>query len=280
MKRVLLLGGTGFIGRNVLPQLCERYGVVSPARTELDLLDVTVARRYMERGRFDAVVHLATPTAHNPLDKLEDLFSRSLRIFASLAHCSDLYDRMIYIGSGAEYGKHRTIANISEIEYGKELPRDDYGLSRYIMSELAQKRGNIVNLRLFGCCGYGDPPHKLIPYAISCIKANQPIELRQNTMFDFLYVKDIAPVLLHFVENRAKDNAYNLCSGTPVLTGDIAAEARRQMESDAPIEFENDGLGLEYTGSNERLRAEMPDWKPRTIPESIKEILEYENRRI
>jgi hypothetical protein len=47
---------------------------------------------------------------------------------------------MIYIGSGAEYGKHRAIVNAAEDAFGQELPRDAYGLSRYLMSEIAVRQ--------------------------------------------------------------------------------------------------------------------------------------------
>lgn len=35
MKKILLTGGSGFIGRNILPLLREKYCVVSPSRKEL-----------------------------------------------------------------------------------------------------------------------------------------------------------------------------------------------------------------------------------------------------
>jgi GDP-L-fucose synthase len=276
---MLLLGSTGFIGRNATPYLRDRYEIATPTRADLDLLDSAATRRYLKRGEFDIIVHLANPTAQNPVDREEELFERSMRVFASLAHCNDLYGKMLYIGSGAEYGKHRSIERIAETDFGRELPRDAYGLSRYIMNELAEKAGNIHNLRVFGCYGSGDPPYKLMPHIIGRIRANEPIELRQNVRFDFLYVKDIAPVLVHFVENEPKHKAYNLCSGEPVTIGGIAMEIRRLMNSNAPIVFEKDGLGLAYTGSNERLRAEAPQWRPTAIEAGIKEMLENENRQ-
>jgi GDP-L-fucose synthase len=279
-KKVVVTGSTGFMGRNVTPYLRKRYDISVPARTELDLLDADAVRRYLNRENFDAVIHLATPTGHNPLDKQDEIFERSLRVFMSLACCSDLYGGMIYIGSGAEYGKHRSIANVKEDVFGQELPQDSYGLSRYIMSEAAERHSNIYNLRLFGCYGAGDPPHKLIPYIIGRIRANKPMELKQNVLFDFLYVKDMVPVIEHFINNAPIHKAYNLTSGIQMLIGDIAAEVRRQMKSDVPMVFKQEGLGLEYTGNNERLRSEIPHWLPTSIETGISEILKDENRKL
>ena len=277
MKRVLLLGKTGFIGSNIEVCLRKQCIITAPARDELDLLNTNAVRAYINNRKFDVVVHLANPTGHNAVDKEDEIFERSLRVFTSLLHCNELYEKMIYIGSGAEYGKHRAIVNARECEFGQELPCDSYGLSRYIMSELAEKSKNIYNLRVFGCYGIGDPLHKLIPFIISCIRKDKPIALRQNTVFDFLYVKDIAPVIMHFIENEPEHKVYNLCSGEPILIGSIAEKIRCQMNSNVPISFKKEGYGLEYTGNNERLRLEKQNWCPRLIDEGIKEIIDCEN---
>jgi GDP-L-fucose synthase len=280
MKKILLTGGTGFMGQNILPLLRVSFRVTSPARTEMDLLDAVTVRKYLELGGYDAVIHLATPTAQNPVDKYEELFERSLRVFMSLAHCSELYGKMLYLGSGAEYGKHRDIAEIPEECFGEELPRDAYGLSRYVMSEIAQSKDNITNFRLFACHGPGDAPHKLIPYIIKCISEKRPIELRQNARFDYLYVDDVAQVMRFFINNTPKFKAYNLCSGQPIMLSDIAREVRRQMNVDVPIVFKSNGMGNEYTGSNARLAAGFPEWRPTSIEQAIERILDYENRQL
>ena len=273
MKAILLTGATGFIGRNLLPLLQESYTVSAPSRRELNLLDVEAVRRYLHKGQFDAVIHLANPTGHNPQDSQNELFERSLRVFSALEHCAGLYGKMIYLGSGAEYGKHRDISKVCEEAFGAELPRDAYGLSRYIMSRMAEKHDNIVNLRLFACCGPGDPPHKLIPCIINCINEKKDIELRQDVWFDFIYVEDILPVLMHFIEHPSKFKAYNLCSGERIKISSIAHEVRQQMGSGANIVLNKNGFNLEYTASNARLREELPHWKPRSISMAVCGIL-------
>ncbi len=277
MKRVLLTGATGFIGRNILPQLRARYHVVAPSRAELDLLDASATKRFLSVERFDAVVNLAAPTGHNPLDKPGELFERSLRVFTSLAVCSGLYGKMIQIGSGAEYGKHRALTSVREEDFGDELPRDAYGLSRYLMSELAESYHNIVHLRLFGCYGPTDPPHKLVPSIIRCACEEDRIVLNQECWFDFLYVEDIADVLIHFIENGGAHRAYNLCSGSRVRISSIAEEVCKQMGVKKEIMFTKEGFNLEYTGSNERLRTEMNGWTPLSMPDSIHHILTKED---
>ncbi len=274
----MLTGATGFIGRNILPLLRERYTVAAPGRADLDLRDAEAVRRFLEKGKFDAVVHAANPTGANPFDAGERLFEHSLRVFASLEHCAGLYGKMLYFGSGAEYGKHRALDMIAEDRIGEELPRDAYGLSRYLMQRLAARRDNIVNLRLFGCYGPGDPDYKLIPGIMHQVRAGREIRLRHNVRFDFLYVDDIVPVLEYCLENRPTCRDYNLCGSRPVTLLSVAEAVRRQMKSAAPIIVGTEGDGLAYTGSNERLRREIPLWKPRSMDEGIDNILTAEQR--
>ena len=278
MKRLLVLGSSGFIGRNITPILRERYHITAPTRAELDLLDMDAVTHYLEQGRFDVIINAATPTGHNPLDS--QIFERSLRAFTALAHNAGLFGKMLYIGSGAEYGKQRAIVHVKEDEFGQRLPRDDYGLSRFIMSELAERTDNIINLRVFGCYGAGDPSHKLIPHIMNCIRQEKTIQLAQNVRFSFLYVRDIAHILMLLIEGVPKFKAYNLTSGVPLLIGDIAARVERMMGSDKPIVFRQSGMGLEYTGDNSRLCAEFPEWHPTTMDAGIHEVISIENSRL
>ena len=120
MKKLLLTGGTGFIGRNILPILREKYDVIAPTRTELNLSDETAVRSFLESGRFDIVFHCANPNpARNDLDTLNRLGLDSLRVYFSLSRCSDLFGRMFYLGSGAEYDKRSDIASVKEESFGE-----------------------------------------------------------------------------------------------------------------------------------------------------------------
>jgi GDP-L-fucose synthase len=276
MKHVLLTGVTGFIGRNILPALKILYNVTTPGRTELNLLDMNAVKQYLAKGQFDAVLHLAIPTGNNSLDAPEELFERSVRAFVTLANCSVSYGKMIYIGSGAEYGKHRPLVQVREEVYGEEIPKDVYGFSRYIISELAKRYSNIINLRVFSCCGPGDHGFRLIPSVIAQARSGNKVVLSQDCFFDYLYVTDIANVFIHFIENDNKHSDYNVCSGERISIVTIAEEVCRQIGVNATVTCRRSGLNLEYTGSNARLRAELSDWQPLPMQDCIARILKEE----
>ena len=54
-----------------------------------------------------------------------------------------------------------------------------------------------------------------------------PIVLRQDIVFDYLYVKDLVKLTMWFIENEARHRAYNVCSGRPVAITELARAIAR-----------------------------------------------------
>ncbi len=271
MKKLLLTGGTGFIGRNILPALREKYDVSAPTRAELNLSDETAVRSFLENGRFDFVFHCANPNpAKNNLDAPDRLGLDSLRAYFSLRRCSDLFGRMFYLGSGAEYDKRFDIVFVKEEQIEARLPADDYGFAKYVINQDTRHSENIYNLRIFGCYGPTDAKTKFIRDAIDCCLENRPITIRQNCMFDYMYVEDLAHISHRLMEKEGLAfHDYNVCSGKRISLLEIAEIVKKQMNNPYPIKIAKDGWNKEYTGDNSRLLKEISDFRFTTIEEGI-----------
>jgi GDP-L-fucose synthase len=76
MEKILLTGGTGFIGRNILPLLKKYYNVVAPARSELDLMNKSNIDNYLSANSFDILIHAALPKWNADLWKYGSDFIR------------------------------------------------------------------------------------------------------------------------------------------------------------------------------------------------------------
>ena len=55
--KILILGSSGFVGRNIYEYLCKKkYRVVAPKRVELDLLDTKKVFEYISNCNPDIIV--------------------------------------------------------------------------------------------------------------------------------------------------------------------------------------------------------------------------------
>lgn len=255
MKKILLTGSSGFVGGNILPFLKDKYIVSAPNRKELDLRNPEMVREYLADGKFDVVIHFASPSpirsAH--LDRYDTLFEDSLRIFMNFYSVRNTFGKMIYSGSGAEFDKRRDIVSITEEQIGECIPHDAYGFSKYIINELAQQSNNIFNLRIFACYGPGEYKSKFITHAIRCCLEKKNITIRQDCYFDYLYIEDYVRYLLYFIDNAPKFHDYNAVSGQPIKLSTIAEIVNSQLGNPRPVQIMTKGMNREYTASNKRI---------------------------
>ena len=277
MKRVLLTGGSGFIGRNVAPILNQKCILFAPNRQELNLFDEISVREYIKKNKIQVIIHSANPNPiKNPKDSQETMFEDSIRIFMNLYKAQDYYEMMYTMGSGAEYDKTMDICQIEEACESRSIPKDSYGLAKYTINQIIKENNKQCNLRIFACYGPTDHESKFITHCINCCKNNQDITIRQNCYFDYMQVQDLGKILVHFINNGAGYRSYNVCSGVSLTLLEIAKEVRKQMKVNNKIIVFKEGYNKEYTGSNKRLLEELGDYKFININEGIKIQIESE----
>lgn len=276
VRRILLTGAGphGFVGRNIAPALRERYIVFAPSSQELDLCDYGGVARYVDSNRIDTVIHGAAQSALRA--GAEEALRRDLQMFFNLDKLSGQLDKVLYFGSGAEFDKRFPMENIREEEIGRSVPDWYYGLEKYIMTLHARRSKNIYNLRLFGIFGkYEHWQSKFVSNL--CCKAvyGLPLSVRQNCMFDYLYVDDLPGIVIWFLEHQPQYHDYNVCTGRPI---DLLSIARTVLEcagKDLPISVAKDGWNLAYTADNRRLSREMGELRLHDWKQAVGELYQY-----
>lgn len=277
MKRVLLTGGTGFIGRNIRPYLEKTCHLFAPKRVELDLYDQDQIRKYIVSNKIDIIVNAANPNpVKNSLDKAETMFEDSIRMFMNFYMAQDYYEMMYTLGSGAEYDKSKDICSIQEKEEWRSIPYDSYGLMKFTINQIIANSEKQCNLRVFGCYGPTDHESKFITHAIRCCLRNENITIRQNCFFDYMQVMDLAKIVKYFIYNKPKYRSYNVCTGTRVSLTKIACIVREQMKSENEIIILSEGFNKEYTASNKRLMEEIQNYRFISLEEGIAMQIAYE----
>lgn len=241
-RSVLVLGGTGFIGGNLLRKLISSgfqttaIGFADRGQPErlslVDGLNVLPAasskqadmRACLSGHRFNFIINLTSGGVH-PADRtpanLEE--SNSAFLVRLLEAVSDLPPELvIHAGSWSEYAQRIDKVPVNEnhrLQYGS-----DYGGAKSIAerdgSACAARLGiAFVTLRLFHIYGPGEPEHRLMPYLISNMSAGHAADLTPGDQVrDFLFVDDMCDAFITILslKNSVAEGAYNLCSAIPV----------------------------------------------------------------
>jgi UDP-glucose 4-epimerase len=267
---VLLTGGSGFIGRNIIECLGTKYDILAPRHKELELFDEEAVRKFFREHDIDFVIHAAVKPGHRNAKDPTRLLDANTRMFFNIIRNSDRFGRMIFLGSGAVYDMRHYKAKMREEYFDTHIPADEHGFSKYIIAKYAQSQDNVVKLRLFGVFGkYEDYSIRFISNAICKTLFDLPITIRQNRRFDYLYIDDLMPVLEHFIDNEGKHKAYNVAPDHTIDLHSIAETVRARSGKDLPIIVREPGLGAEYSGDNSRLRREIPGIRFTPMEEAI-----------
>lgn len=282
--KVLITGGNGFVARNIRDQLGEKYEITAVGRAELDLMEAGKVRDFLKKGKFEVVIHTATydAVAVGSTKDPNKVLENNLRMFFNVARNSGEFGRMIYFGSGAEFGRENWKPKMDEDYFDFRVPTDQYGYSKYLMTKYAERSENIYCLRLFGNFGrYDDWKTRLIPNVCYRVIKNIPVEINQNKFYDFLYINDLVMMVEWLMmAKRPKHHVYNACSGE---TRDFEAVAKMIVgfsERDEGVKVVKEGLGTEYSGDNSRLLAEMGRFEFTPFEKAVRELYDwYENNQ-
>ena len=280
MKRILILGATGFLGMNFVEYLkrsTTEYELFTPSHRELDLMDEAKVRDYLKRGRFDVVVNAAICNHYRPGTPVDaDELEHDLRMFYHLEKCHQDYGKMLYFGSGAEFNKAKPICMVREDQFENGLPNSAYGLAKYTIGRFIEQSENIYNLRIFGLFGKYENWKKTF-VSNACCKALKgvPITIRQNLILDYMYIDDFVPVVEWFFDAKPRYHTYNVAASRRTDLLGIAETVRKIAKVDVPIYVCKEGMGNEYSADNQRLLAECEAFHVSTMDQSIEKLLDY-----
>jgi UDP-glucose 4-epimerase len=273
--RVLLTGGSGFLGRTIRESLGPELEIVAPRQAELDVTDAGAVDALFARERFDAVIHAAISGGAKVMET-------TLRGFLNVYRHADEVARVIHFGSGAEYDKARDLVKVSEEEIGRRMPADSYGIAKLACNELVRKSGNQVNLRLFGIFG---PHENYLSRFISNTAAKAllgiPIVVRQDVVFDYLWVGDLADVVREMLRARSRPfTDANVTPTAPISLAEIVDLVGAAVGRGLDVSFEIAGRNCEYTGDNSRLRAALPGLRFTSYAEAVARMVEHFRARL
>ena len=273
-KKILLTGGTGFVGRNVKEYLEQKdYMVYAPSSCQLDCLDENAVKEHLRLNYYDIILHFAV--YGDGIDKTKDgnkVLEYNLRIFTNFAKCSDLFGKMIYTGSGAEYDKRYPIQMVKEEDLAKRMiPTDQYGLMKYVANQMIEKSDNIFNLRLFGIFGkYEYWKTKFISNLCCKSLKGLPLSIRKNCYFDYIWIDDFCKMLEKFMQlEKPQYHTYNAVRGERIDLLSLAEIVNEIADTKQEIIVCQEGYANEYTANNDRICKELLDLRFTDMKEAV-----------
>lgn len=283
MRSILIIGGSGFIGKNLVEYFTQNgeYFISAPTSRELNILNERAVQSYLKRKYFDVVIHAAVYNPRTDRTKNADKeLEYDLRMFYNFEKYRNLYGKMLYFGSGAEFDKTMPIISAPDDYCKGGVPANDYGLAKYIIAQNIRGSKNIYNLRIFGLFGkYENCKATFISGA--CCKAIKelPITIRQNVYFDYLYIDDFCKIIEWFVNNEPKYKEYNVTSGVKIDLLSLAKIVLQKSNKKLPIYVCRDGMANEYTADNTRLLRELGDFEFTQIECAVSELYDWYEKR-
>ena len=270
--KLLIIGGTGFIGRNLKEYFSKQneISVYAPTRKELDLFDDILCLEYIKSLKPDIVIHAAVE-----ITSVEN----SLRVFYNIYNAQEYFGHMIQIGSGSEYDRRSYEPKINEIPFFKSVPIDTYGLIKFSIATVLENASSkkFTNLRCFGMFGkYEDYSRRFISNNICNVLAGLPVSLNRDMLFDYIWVEDFAKFIHSiFDELPLSSVSYNFCSGNPVSLLNLAKIINKLMDSDLEILVRSPGLNKEYSGDPSKLFEEVGNFEFTSFEISIENLIKF-----
>jgi ADP-L-glycero-D-manno-heptose 6-epimerase len=271
LQRVIVTGGAGFIGRNVIAALNEQgvtdillvddlgHGPKWRNLLDLDFADIMSIDEFRYNLRHDllqqvdAVIHLGacSSTTETNADYLLDNNYRYSRELCQW--CLDKDIRFVYASSAATYGDG-SLGYSDDLELLPRLrPLNMYGYSKHLFDLWVLHHGlfdRVVGLKYFNVYGPGEA-HKgdmrsVVHKAWGQIRETGRVRLFKSyrreipdggQTRDFVYVRDAVAVTLFFAAECEVGGLFNVGTGVARTWNDLAAAVFAAMGRPVQIEY-------------------------------------------
>lgn len=242
-ERILVTGGTGFLGSHVVSRLvAEKIVPIVLTRNssaenlnandgqviyiQHDLLDHTSTWQIIEKLHPDRIIHLAGytfKTEEQP--SILEKFNHEATVNLLEAAAAVRVKRIILTGTADEYG----FQNSPQTETMAAKPVSEYAVSKnkaveYALEAFRKIELPIVVVRPFTIYGVGQPAKMFVAQAIKCAVTGTAFEMSKGEQKrDLLFVTDFVNAIIELLNTeRASGEIYNLGSGESIALKTLA----------------------------------------------------------
>ena len=246
MKNILIIGGSGYLGSNIVSKLIKnkKFNITLLSSTEdennfgLDmnivkgkLKDFDKINVVIKKYRIDTILHLASSILPN--SSYEELLKEEIDIIVPTQNiirlCSKKEIKFVFFSSGgAVYGETK----IKEIKETHPLnPISYYGFAKKRIEDFIQFEARNNNLKFLilrpsnpygGYINYNNK-HGLILAIINCIKNNKILNIYvdKNTTRDFIHIDELVDSVARLLKSKNINGCFNIGTGLGTSISEI-----------------------------------------------------------
>lgn len=243
-KNILVTGGNGFVGRNLVAELRKANSV--------EIVDRVT---HINKDNYDLIFHLASNT--DTRDNYEPAQANNVFEFSVIADVAKTHRTpVVYASSAAVYGHGSSKAVLHSVVESPMRPMNAYARSKALIETYAsffEGQFSNIGLRYFNVYGPGES-HKtgynsMIYQMIDCLKLGRPIKLFKygEQKRDFIYVDDAVRYTIRagdLVLESDFSTVYNVGSGSAVTFSKVADLLMKELGIFCDIDFIENPYGF------------------------------------
>lgn len=254
-ESIFLIGGSGFIGKNLIETIENKYKITVfdkyidedffSRHPKVETLKIELDKEIIPStfGPADFIINLSSiVTAERNLSLFDEMISSNLKVLLNLyerfKHCRNL-KLFMQFGSSEEYGNNV----IPFKEDMREQPNSPYALVKQLTTNTALMLYRnytfpVCVIRPGNLYGKFQSPSKFIPYVISKLKNNQPLEVTPcEQKRDFIEVKDFCIIISKILINYKKciGEIINVSSGISISLKSLIEKFKDEFQSKSEI---------------------------------------------
>jgi UDP-glucose 4-epimerase len=250
--KILVTGSAGFLGSYVSNHL-PGHQVHAATRRQLDLTNLGAVTALLKRNRYDVVINCAVAGREQLRSYEHAIYANNLESFYNLAVNNQWYNKLINIGSGAEFDIDQDIDQVDEMEIWNRRPQYSYGQSKNIIARFSDDLPKTTTLRLFGCFDPSESPNRLLKRFSAAVGNQLPFTLDQDRYFDMVSAQDFMHVIKAVINGTIQDRDLNVVYDQKYRLSDILMLYSKLQGFDTTFLQVNSVNILNYTGDGSRL---------------------------
>ena len=274
VKKILMTGGTGFIGKCLERELKKTYHTVSVYEGDISGINLF-------DDRYDVVCHLAAITNMDSAAGADLLFDTNVSGTKKvMEYCYKTGASCVLASSSAVYMPSVSYKKLNE--NSSIGPVNLYGISKVLSEDICKFyakafRVSIVSLRIFNVYGDGQEQPFIIPYIASQILNKMPVELKNPmAVRDFIYISDVVRAFILSCSFKYPGfTAFNIGTGRGVGIYKMAEKITDIMKpGNEIVRSKNRSFVRDYVVADINKAKKILNWKPKvSIEEGLRHSL-------